>query len=76
MSNPTFWTVWSLDVSTPPSTHSHFRNAEAEAEQLAGLHTGSEFFVMMAQSSFSVPKMQVKTLKPTPEQEQEMALPF
>jgi hypothetical protein len=46
-----FWLVWSPTGTTPPThRHEHYHLAQTEAERLARLYPGEEFYVLIAQT--------------------------
>lgn len=46
-----FWIVWCPGARTPACKHTSPLSANTEAERLARLHSGREFYVLEAQSS-------------------------
>jgi hypothetical protein len=45
-----FWMVWSPQGRAPTHKHYSKESAETEAKRLAGIHAGSQFFVLKAVS--------------------------
>jgi hypothetical protein len=48
MSETQFWVVWSPQGSKPMVRHVDGKSATTEAERLASLHPGNEFYVLKA----------------------------
>ena len=57
MDNYPFWMVWCADNMPPMVKHQNEQDAKKEAERLAGLHPGHNFYVLEA-------KMRVSAIKP------------
>ncbi len=68
-----FWLVWSPQGARPP-THRHASEAAArnEAQRLAGLHPGNEFFVLEARCVAKKVEVQITELEDTWTDESEM----
>lgn len=68
MTTETFWMVWNPAANAPRHRHDYEGGAIAEAERLARLHPGQEFFILEATHlrTVSEPMKKVKLEYPIP----------
>lgn len=71
-----FWMVWNPEGNAPRFKHDTIAAAVTEAERLARLNRGAEFYVLMAVEVRQVDDMKRITLHPEGSSDERFELPF